>query len=904
MGLRNENNDEEARLLGNENSNAPSSSSSSSSAPKYRSIFGISQYDDVKIGDDSRSSIVNQGNTASSYHIKLGVLLALSVICIMAVLNNSYSGERVGVDEKVSSINRISQPMELSADGPWRTAKKFYIPTKCPGLTIMSGSADPRNIDLTRADISGLGPHGLETSIGAKVYRTGQANKHDVHWLVADTSEGDDYKLIKMVMVKVESVNNEVQLCTIAAGDFDIYGTDMELDEMTVKQAWASHTQSLVSECDTCPGYGVMNVEADWTTVDYEGDVNKYQSVGFISQSCPGDNYGHSDIIQNVTTELIDGYAGLAYLSGNDVRKGTGHEAVIFPNVEATMDNTISYIVGYVDFVDWTMKMVEIQLTDLNGQVHLCAPRAKTYANAPDLVNKSNIDYFWDSAEGINVAACPSCAGYGVSSFRFETSELVMPTPIPTAFPIAVPTALPSEEPRASPTAEPTELPENAYLVPDGKGTDQEVLDEVVDGTPDGKDTRRFYPVAEPTRMPIVEPSFAPIPGPTFFPVEQPTMEPSHDRVMHTMPPTIIIPTLEPTREPSAEPTKTPLVPPTFYPVGVPTVEPITEPTPSPTIEPTEKSDVILGRPCEKNDDYVDQGGVTVNGTAVNQNPEDEDIGTSEYLTMDPSPAPTLEPTLAPTELLEPGETAAPTLSPTFVPTVVDPTPEPTMGPVEVLDEPGETYHPSLAPTVVPTEASAAPTARVTFGDTLEPCVWEGDIYANDCADCGDTISDMLKPRKLLQTTGMKQCIERYGVGFMKTMKLVKKNTEIGDLERSGTPISASGVTNLSTNRPTHPGKPIATATVGGGAAAATTAKVAPQANPSVTTMSTAERRAFYLSHFTPEAKARIAKQKQDVAAAAAAAKSKTKTKPRPKHAAHAASTARGGVYRVTRKLR
>lgn len=68
MGLRNENNDEEARLLGNENSNAPSSSSSSSSAPKYRSIFGISQYDDVKIGDDSRSSIVNQGNTASSYH--------------------------------------------------------------------------------------------------------------------------------------------------------------------------------------------------------------------------------------------------------------------------------------------------------------------------------------------------------------------------------------------------------------------------------------------------------------------------------------------------------------------------------------------------------------------------------------------------------------------------------------------------------------------------------------------------------------------------------------------------------------------------------------------------------------------------------------------------------------------
>ena len=162
------------------------------------------------------------------------------------------------------------------------------------------------------------------------------------------------------------------------------------------------------------------------------------------------------------------------------------------------------------------MKMVEVQLSDLDGQVHLCAPRAKTYANAPDLVNKSNIDFFWDNAEGINVAACASCAGYGVSSFKFETSELIMPTPIPTASPLSVPTVAPSNAPRASPTAEPTELPEGAYIVPDGKGTEQEILEEVVDGTPDGHDTRRFYPVAEPTRTPIVEPSFAPIPGPTF----------------------------------------------------------------------------------------------------------------------------------------------------------------------------------------------------------------------------------------------------------------------------------------------------------------------------------------------------------------------------------------------------
>lgn len=451
-----------------------------------------------------------------------------------------------------------------------------------------------------------------------------------------------------------------------------------------------------------------------------------------------------------------------------------------------------------------------------------------------------------------------------------------MPTPIPTASPLSVPTVAPSNAPRASPTAEPTELPEGAYIVPDGKGTEQEILEEVVDGTPDGHDTRRFYPVAEPTRTPIVEPSFAPIPGPTFHPIEQPTFEPTHDRILHTMPPTIIIPTMEPTREPSAEPTKTPVVPPTFYPVGVPTTEPITEPTPAPTLEPTEHSNLILGRPCEKDDDYVDQGGLTVNGTSITENPEDADIGTTEYLTMDPSPAPTMEPTHAPTEHLDPGETAEPTLSPTFQPTypsvapTIEPTTEPTMGPVETLDEPGETYHPTLAPTIVPTEASAAPTApptaRATFGDTLEPCVWEGDIYAPDSSlsDNQDTdaIPDASNNRKLMQTVGMKSCTDHYGANFKKTLKLVKKHAV--EVERLGDPISASAVMNVKTQTRQQKAtvKMVDKSTIKA-PSKTKPVKTALKAQRSVNDMSAAERRAFYLSHFTPEAKAKIAKRKQ-----------------------------------------
>ena len=60
----------------------------------------------------------------------------------------------------------------------------------------------------------------------------------------------------------------------------------------------------------------------------------------------------------------------------------------------------------------------------------------------------------------MNVAGCLNCAGYGVTQFRFETDESLVPTPAPSASPLAAPTLHPSNAPIADKTAEPTNLRE------------------------------------------------------------------------------------------------------------------------------------------------------------------------------------------------------------------------------------------------------------------------------------------------------------------------------------------------------------------------------------------------------------------------------------------------------------
>ena len=164
------------------------------------------------------------------------------------------------------------------------------------------------------------------------------------------------------------------------------------------------------------------------------------------------------------------------------------------------------------------------------------------------------------------------------------------------------------------------------------------------------------------------------------------------------------------------------------------------------------KSTIILGRPCDVEvDDYVDQGGVTLNGTAVDGAPvegpavggvpiegpaAEEDWDISPY----PTPEPTINPTLGPTfePKIEEGvlTTAPPTLSPTFQPSfeptqeptqTSEPTIAPTFGPTfvpEVVDGVLQTASPTFAPTLIPTdEPTLSPTMKETLGATLEPCV-------------------------------------------------------------------------------------------------------------------------------------------------------------------------------------
>ena len=272
-----------------------------------------------------------------------------------------------------------------------------------------------------------------------------------------------------------------------------------------------------------------------------------------------------------------------------------------------------------------------------NGHVTLCSPTAKTYTGE-DLshINATSIHGYWEDADPMNVASCRSCAGYGVTMMKFETIEPIEATPVPTTAPLPAPSATPTPEPTYIPTMKPTLLD-----VKRGNYYDEDMAD----GKVDGIRMVVFVPQASPTEAPVVEPTFAPVIEPTFYPLSAPTPEPSFMPSSNgpTFEPSLTGPSPNPTMEPTLRPTKEPVAPPTLFPIGIPTTEPITVPTPSPTIEPTDMSNVKLGRPCDTyHDDYVDQGGLTFNGTSIIQNEEDTDIGTSNNISgIPPTPEPT-----------------------------------------------------------------------------------------------------------------------------------------------------------------------------------------------------------------------------------------------------------------------
>ena len=361
-----------------------------------------------------------------------------------------------------------------------------------------------------------------------------------------------------------------------------------------------------VSTCDTCPGFGVTDLVVGPSS-SVLSTTNSYQVLGFLPNTCPGRYITDTDNFDNVTVDLVDGYAGVAYLGGAMVT--TPHDVVVYYNTEMG-PNIRSYFAAYVDYSAFATRMVEIHLTISDGKLSLCAPEAKTYEGVPDLLNSGNVINFWNQAEPINVASCVKCAGYGITFFRFGVEQALPPTPLPTMSPIAPPTEQPSMEPTVEPTDRPTDLPPGQAFAPDE-----------ADGTIDGKPSIVTIPIASPTREPFTEPTFAPIPGPTFFPVASPTQEPSMEPTESspTAAPIEHEPSEEPTKLPIAEPTLEPVTPPTFYPVNNPTKEPVATPTLEPSAEPSMGSTIILGRPCDVSDDYVDQGGPTIDGVPIPQ---------------------------------------------------------------------------------------------------------------------------------------------------------------------------------------------------------------------------------------------------------------------------------------------
>ena len=403
-----------------------------------------------------------------------------------------------------------------------------------------------------------------------------------MNWILATKAQGEGYLEFHMVLLQITSFRNKAMACVVASGATNMK-PDQNLDSTNVMRAWASRTPKKLSECDTCPGYGIKRLISSSNAMVYEETESLYQVSEYISQSCPGDENGYSNSLKNVTVELIDSYAGLAFLGGENVHGGDAQEAVVFfnrnlypvnvsiSNVSAANDDLfvdnidlyedspdnvtyingsdvnegmpiiksnasiptgnavdgsgnviepigISYVVGYVDHAEDAFKMVEVQVSVDNGLVHVCSPTAKTYNSAPEQVNNTNIAYFWENADLMNVASCRQCAGYGVTMFKFSTFEGVAATPPPSTAPVAVPTAIPTTEPTALPTFAPTniDLERGNYWAEDA-----------ADGVIDGEREVVWVPVASPTKEPIVEPTFAPIPGPTFYPVTEPTVEPT-----------------------------------------------------------------------------------------------------------------------------------------------------------------------------------------------------------------------------------------------------------------------------------------------------------------------------------------------------------------------------------------
>ena len=212
---------------------------------------------------------------------------------------------------------------------------------------------------------------------------------------------------------------------------------------------------------------------------------------------------------------------------------------------------------------------------------------------------------------------------------------------------------------------------------------------------------------------------------------------------------------------------------------------------------------------------------ITVNGQPIEVN--------SAVPTMEPTTEPTLGPTMKDPE---------PTLSPTVEPTTALPTKEPTLGPTFVAKElygMETTAMPTFAPTLVPTdEPTATPTPGDTQAETEVPCLDQGAALY---------VPQEFEMAKLNAAHLLKSCDQF--PDFKKSMRLVASGPHVAALNAAPKPRKASKTVHAPNS---SAAKSRAADEKIDRAALASASK-----KRSVEDMTTAERRAFWLSHFAKD---------------------------------------------------
>ena len=144
--------------------------------------------------------------------------------------------------------------------------------------------------NLTRTECS-LGAYSYvqksDKGLEARSFLTGEFNMHRVDWIIATFNE----KSIHMVRLVVTVHQNIVLGCAAEAGLMFMNDEEQVLDYDNVMKAWAGRSTVAVAESDDSEGIGIApGLQVQQSPISFFGHANKYQSMDFIPNDCPGGN--------------------------------------------------------------------------------------------------------------------------------------------------------------------------------------------------------------------------------------------------------------------------------------------------------------------------------------------------------------------------------------------------------------------------------------------------------------------------------------------------------------------------------------------------------------------------------------------------------------------------------------